>query len=97
MHLNLTFEDGSIFGEGGDVVGRFEIEGSYNGDSVEFVKRYSYFGVTYTGSWDGGSISGRWRIREALGFEKGEFEIWPEAGEVGIREESKVEELVATV
>jgi len=61
----LRFADGTITGEGRDVIGEFTIEGAYDADGdIKFVKQYvGKHAVLYSGRHDGeGTILGKWSI-----------------------------------
>jgi len=89
MKLRLQFYGDQLIGGGTDCAGWFEIRGKMQPDgTVNFGKRYSSHGVEYEGRWDGVMISGLWTMRQPALFsserfteEKGDFEMWPEAGE----------------
>lgn len=77
MRIQLHFRNGKVSGKGSDQIGGFSIKGRYSDDGiVEFVKRYTWHRVRYSGTWDGQMIFGNWEIGS---YDWGEFEIWPEA------------------
>ena len=61
----LRFADGTVIGEGRDMIGPFRIEGAYDEHgAVKFVKQYiGRHKVLYDGMHDGeGTIFGHWSI-----------------------------------
>ena len=77
MELFLTFREGTLSGEGRDVVGEFLIKGSYERDSGKcwWSKRYvGRHDVAYQGYNEGRGIWGMWEITASF---KGGFHIWP--------------------
>src|SRR5438270_625711 len=79
MELLLTFLDGALTGTGRDVVGSFEVHGTYQlGDGhCHWTKHYvGKHEVAYKGFNEGKGIWGVWEIR---GWDlRGGFHIWPE-------------------
>jgi hypothetical protein len=76
MHLSLTFNGGSINGDGTDDIGPFLIRGAFDGSIREASWTKSYVGmhtVEYRGLYDGRSICGDW----SLIVSSGGFWIWP--------------------
>lgn len=79
MSAELTFRDGAVTGHGSDVVGDFEMHGTYALDTgccsivKTFVRAHR---VSYDGrnEGDGLWIWGLWRINS----DRGGFHLWPE-------------------
>lgn len=90
-NLNLRFQDGTIEGEGTDVIGSFVFHGGYDEQgSVWLTKAYPSHIVMYQGTWDGeGTIYGMWSIGE---FHRGPFALSPEGHHVA---EAPIRQLVA--
>lgn len=84
MRLNLTFSENDIHGGGTDPVGSFEVSGIFSDTTggVLFTVKYASHSVEYSGSWDGTFIYGKWTLHDDHFTEIGDFEIWPEKGEV---------------
>lgn len=90
MKLRLQFCGVQVLGAGCDCAGPSEIHGAMDAEgTVSFVKTYSSHTAHYEGRWDGRMIAGVWTMRHQILFgqarfleEKGEFEIWPETGEL---------------
>jgi hypothetical protein len=83
MELHLTFQTGTIKGEGRDWVGGFLIRGRYDlqDGRCHWTKRYvGKHDVFYQGFNEGKGIWGTWEIppAEQLGHQRGGFHIWPE-------------------
>ena len=76
--FTLRFAEGSVTGQGRDIVGRFTFSGSYDEitGAVRMVKQYiGRHQVLYVGQPDGeGCIQGTWRISET---DKGPFLLRP--------------------
>lgn len=96
MRLNLTFEvDGSIDGEGGDDVGRFNIRGRFDRQTSSARWTKAYIGrhqVEYAGLYCARSICGDWELSKLTGG----FWIWPasqgEHESLGVSESAGLEE-----
>jgi len=86
--LVLRFESGVVEGEGVDIVGRFELSGSYADDGgVRLFKYYRSHEVLYEGTYDGeGTIFGQWTIDT---FWRGRFALTPERRSFGAGTETK--------
>jgi hypothetical protein len=83
MELLLTFSNGTMTGEGRDLVGKFVIRGGYtlHDGKCHFHKRYvGKHDVFYQGFNEGKGIWGVWAIpaSKVLAGQKGGFHIWPE-------------------
>jgi hypothetical protein len=83
MELRLTFQGGTMTGEGRDWVGHFTISGRYNVQDgrCHWTKRYlGRHSVYYSGFNEGKGIWGTWEIPEnaQYGAQRGGFHIWPE-------------------
>jgi len=79
MELKLTFRQGSMTGEGQDLIGPFLIRGRYQVEDGQcwWTKRYiGKHDVFYHGYNEGKGIWGLWEIPPNW---KGGFHIWPEA------------------
>ena len=79
MELKLTFRQGSMTGEGEDLIGPFLIRGRYQVEDGQcwWTKRYiGKHDVFYHGYNEGKGIWGLWEIPPNW---KGGFHIWPEA------------------
>lgn len=80
--LDLLFRDGKIRGDGADWVGDFTVRGTYDQESgaVAWTKQYrGKHSIDYAGyAEEPHGIWGRWEIE---GFDKGGFQIWPDAVE----------------
>ena len=79
MELKLTFRQGSLTGEGRDMIGPFMIRGRYQVEDGQcwWTKRYvGKHDVFYHGYNEGKGIWGLWEIPPSW---KGGFHIWPEA------------------
>ena len=77
MELVLTFRDGTLTGDGRDIVGEFLIRGTYERDSGKCWWSKRYIGrhdVAYQGYAEGRGIWGTWEISSTF---KGGFHIWP--------------------
>ena len=98
MRLHLTFEGPDIRGGGSDSSGPFTMDGSFDADTneVAITKSYSFLTVLYRGRWDGVMIAGTSSIVGNQFFDTGEFEMWPESGELSIGEMMR-EEAVASL
>jgi hypothetical protein len=75
MHLYLTFENGTIRGEGTDYVGPWVAEGNYDEKSGACRWTKQYVGrhqVLYQGICGRNGIQGEWKI-----LTTGPFHIWP--------------------
>lgn len=78
MELRLTFRDGTMSGEGRDLIGPFVIRGRYQTEDGQcwWTKRYlGKHDVAYKGYNEGKGIWGLWEIPPSW---KGGFHIWPE-------------------
>ena len=76
MDMELTFQNGSISGEGNDSLGAFVIKGGYECKTGECHWTKSYVGqhdVFYRGYRESKGIWGTWEIDQA----RGGFRIWP--------------------
>jgi hypothetical protein len=76
MHLYLSFDQGTIAGEGTDYVGPWTVRGSYDRDSgaCSWVKQYlGKHQVVYRGIAGQQGIQGHWNI----GSVADDFHIWP--------------------
>ena len=94
MELVLVFREGTLRGDGRDVIGDFLIRGSYDKDSGKCWWSKRYLGrhdVAYQGYAEGRGIWGTWEITTSF---KGGFHIWP-LGE-GSGESQQVAEEVDT-
>src|SRR5262245_55636613 len=83
MTLDLTFHDGHMEATGGDVVGPFTFQGSYDRQSGDCRWTKKYLGkhrVSYAGANEGQGIWGVWEISLLWGLyrDRGVFHIWPE-------------------
>lgn len=90
MSFSLNFSGGRVTGSGGDSVGAFSWEGTYDvaGMSVTMTKTYvGSHSVHYRGMADATGIYGSWTMI----FTAGGFHIWPKDREE-IVEEATVEE-----
>lgn len=79
MELRLTFQAGTMQGEGRDWVGQFLIKGRYDVADGKCYWTKKYLGkhdVFYQGYNEGKGIWGTWEIGELA---RGGFRIWPEA------------------
>lgn len=79
MHLYMSFENGTIQGEGTDYVGPWHILGSYDEQTraASWIKQYlGKHKVEYNGQGGEQGIRGAWNIN---GFSTGHFHIWPKA------------------
>ncbi len=86
MKINMTFREGSVFGEGTDRGGGFTFEGTYSERyRVELTKRYDPLSVLtnfscpeirYRGKWNGQFISGTW-WQVGYPSNSGAIEMWP--------------------
>jgi hypothetical protein len=77
MELVLTFDQGTIRGDGRDAVGDFLIRGTYERDSGKCWWSKRYIGrhdVAYQGYAEGKGIWGTWEISS---YFRGGFHIWP--------------------
>lgn len=79
MRLHLDFIGGRVTGGGSDIVGDFEITGTYDLKTGKCAFHKTYLGahdVLYEGQNqnDGKWIWGLWQIRD---FDRGGFHIWP--------------------
>lgn len=94
LRVNVTLE-GALSGAGMDSCGPFLIEGTYSPSSAQvvFSKTYSSHKVAYKGFWDGSQVVGVWSISTGW-LQRGEFEIWPEQGEVSVTELMSESEVV---
>jgi hypothetical protein len=82
MELGLTFRQGSLVGQGRDLVGAFVVQGRYevSDGRCTFIKGYlGKHSVNYQGYNEGKGIWGGWSITET-GYlpQHGGFHIWPE-------------------
>jgi hypothetical protein len=80
MELLLTFRQGTMTGEGRDVVGRFLVRGRYEVQDgrCHWTKRYlGGHDVFYQGFNEGKGIWGTWVLPDTSSV-KGGFHIWPE-------------------
>jgi hypothetical protein len=78
MELQLTFRQGTLQGEGRDLIGPFVIRGRYQVEDGQcwWTKRYiGKHDVSYRGYNEGKGIWGLWEIPPSW---KGGFHIWPE-------------------
>jgi hypothetical protein len=81
MELRLTFQHGTLTGEGRDFVGNFLVRGQYDTSTggCYWTKRYlSRHDVFYKGYGEGKGIWGVWELTDAGLTFKGGFHIWPE-------------------
>jgi hypothetical protein len=81
MELRLTFQSGSMSGEGRDFVGAFVIKGRYDVATgrCHWSKRYQgRHDVFYQGYNEGKGIWGVWELTDAGITARGGFHIWPE-------------------
>lgn len=83
MELRLTFQNGTLTGEGRDWVGRFVVRGRYStaDGKCHWTKRYlSKHDVFYQGYNEGKGIWGTWEIppSDISSHQRGGFHIWPE-------------------
>jgi hypothetical protein len=84
MELRLTFQAGSVVGEGRDKIGNFTMHGNYDLTSGRCVWQKSYTGlhdVYYVGFNEGKGIWGTWEIPVGPATATrlhGGFHIWPE-------------------
>jgi hypothetical protein len=84
MELRLTFQNGTMTGEGRDWVGKFVVRGRYStaDGTCYWTKRYlGKHDVFYKGYNEGKGIWGTWEITgdAAGGYTmRGGFHIWPE-------------------
>jgi hypothetical protein len=84
MELRLTFQSGTVTGQGRDWVGRFAIGGVYDvaDGRCQWKKTYlQRHDVFYAGFNEGKGIWGGWEIRnmpDAGSRSHGGFHIWPE-------------------
>lgn len=83
MELRLTFQNGTITGEGRDWVGPFLLRGRYDlaDGKCHWTKRYiGRHDVFYQGFNEGKGIWGVWEITSMgmTGTLRGGFHIWPE-------------------
>jgi hypothetical protein len=79
MELSLTFQHGTMAGEGRDRVGNFIMRGQYTVEDGKcwWTKRYvGKHDVFYQGYNEGKGIWGKWEIPAAIHFQGG-FHIWP--------------------
>ena len=77
MDIALTFARGRVSGSGSDDIGRFTIQGKFDGRSGEVYWTKTYIGahdVFYRGFREGRGIWGLWEIFDSL---HGGFHIWP--------------------
>lgn len=84
MELNLTFQNGSVSGEGRDWVGEFLIRGRYDTSDGKCWWSKRYLGrhdVAYLGYNEGRGIWGNWDIVDPP--LKGGFHIWPKGMNMG--------------
>ncbi len=82
MEMGLKFHQGTITGEGRDLVGRFVIRGRYSTADGRCHWHKRYFGkhdVFYQGFNEGKGIWGVWEIDlPDHVYQRGGFHIWPE-------------------
>ena len=81
MELLLTFQNGSMTGEGRDPVGEFLINGKYavEDGQCHWIKQYvGQHQVFYRGFNEGKGIWGTWEIPQSWYASTGGFHIWPE-------------------
>ena len=79
MELHLNFQQGTMTGEGRDMIGQFLIRGKYKVEDgkCSWTKRYvGKHDVAYQGYNEGKGIWGVWEIPP---FHRGGFHIWPAA------------------
>jgi len=79
MELRLTFQNGTLTGEGRDWVGEFRIRGRYDVSDGRCHWHKRYLGkhdVYYQGFNEGKGIWGTWEI--SWDYQRGGFHIWPE-------------------
>lgn len=77
MHLYLSFENGTIKGEGTDYVGPWHAVGNYDQHTgvCQWAKQYlGKHKVQYQGIASKNGIQGQWKIS----FFSSEFHIWPQ-------------------
>jgi hypothetical protein len=82
MSLSLSFSEGRVIGEGADVVGDFDMNGTYDlvSGNCSIVKTYrAAHRLTYEGRNDGDGlwIWGVWHMSD----DRGGFHFWPEGEE----------------
>jgi hypothetical protein len=81
MELHLTFQAGTLTGEGRDWVGKFIFRGRYStaDGKCHWTKRYlGQHDVYYQGYNEGKGIWGTWEIHhDGLVADRGGFHIWP--------------------
>lgn len=85
--LDLTAAGGRLTGTGGDRVGAYTIDGSYDlaTGGCEWTKQYvRKHQVHYRGTNEGHGIWGVWEIRQLGGLylDRGGFHIWPQGSDV---------------
>ena len=81
-NLELTFQNGELWGEGWDIVGPYSMRGTYDAPSGQCQWTKQYHGrhsVSYKGHNEGKGIWGAWEIRQLFGLyrDRGVFHIWP--------------------
>lgn len=94
MDLQLSFENGTMSGDGTDDVGNFLIRGRYDAANLEVYWTKSYIGahdVSYRGFREGKGIWGTWEIGLLA---HGGFHIWPRAASVEEHQTESQEEAV---
>ena len=74
MHFTLEFKEGKVHGGGGDDIGSFTWDGTYDVEAMQctMTKTYATHQVFYQGHVDENGVWGQWRI-----FNRGGFHIWP--------------------
>jgi hypothetical protein len=81
-NLDFHFQDGELWGEGSDLVGRYTVRGTYDpaDGRCEWTKQYlGQHTVSYLGYNEGNGIWGVWEIRLLFGLyrDRGVFHLWP--------------------
>lgn len=92
MELILTFREGTIRGDGRDVVGEFLFKGTYDRETGKCWWSKRYIGkhdVAYQGYNEGRGIWGVWEIASTF---KGGFHIWP-VGQGNLESQETAEEV----
>jgi hypothetical protein len=86
--VDLRFQDGELWGEGRDLVGRYTVRGTYDraDGRCEWTKQYvGRHSVSYLGYNEGNGIWGVWEIRALFGLyrDHGVFHLWPQGRSPG--------------
>jgi hypothetical protein len=100
-NLRLLCQGGGLTGEGGDRVGPFTMNGTYDlaTGRCEWTKKYrGRHTVTYRGVNDGHGIWGVWELPQLGGLfvDRGGFHIWPEGTDIS-EESEQTERAVLAV